>query len=217
LDLTLHPYQATVIVLTDAAATPANDDAADLGSPRQVPLAGWQVQFAGDAAVQPVDLPHRWEDETERLSYSGSATYRCIVNLPELEPATRVVLDLGAGSPSNIDASPEQGIRGHSYQAQLDPPVGVMAEIRVNGVECGVVWAPPYTVEVSAAAQRGTNQIEIIVANTAANALAHDEHVRIRAAMSERRYGRRFRMQELDRAMVGVRSGLLTVPVLTIR
>ena len=36
------------------------------------------------------------------------------------------------------------------------------------------------------------------------------------AADSERRYGRRFRMQELDRAMHGVRSGLLEVPTLVI-
>lgn len=216
LDLTLHPYQATVIVLTDAPPMPAEGDAEDLGT-RQLVLDGWQVQFAGCSAAQPVDLPHRWEDQTERLGYSGSATYRCSVDLPELGPTTRVVLDLGAGSPSAIDSSAEQGIRGHSYQVQLDPPVAVMAEIRVNGVDCGIVWAPPYTVEVSAATQRGTNQIEITVANTAANALATDEHVRTRAAMSEQRHGRRFRMQELDRAMFGVRSGLLTVPVLTIR
>ena len=35
-------------------------------------------------------------------------------------------------------------------------------------------------------------------------------------AESERRYGRRFRMQELDLAMDGVRSGLLAVPTLVI-
>ena len=35
-------------------------------------------------------------------------------------------------------------------------------------------------------------------------------------AESERRYGRRFRMQELDRAMDGIRSGLLACPALVI-
>ena len=43
--------------------------------------------------------------------------------------------------------------------------------------------------------------------NTAANALAADEHITRLAAESER-YGHRFTMQDLDRAMESVRSGL---------
>jgi hypothetical protein len=50
------------------------------------------------------------------------------------------------------------------------------------------------------------------VYNTAANALAADEHIASLVAESEARYGRRFRMQELDKAMDTVRSGLLKVP-----
>ena len=36
------------------------------------------------------------------------------------------------------------------------------------------------------------------------------------AAESEARYGRRFRMQDLDKAMATVRSGLLQVPTLVL-
>ena len=52
--------------------------------------------------------------------------------------------------------------------------------------------------------------------NTAANALAADEHITQLAAQSEARYGRRFRMQDLDKAMVTVRSGMLQVPTLVL-
>jgi hypothetical protein len=46
----------------------------------------------------------------------------------------------------------------------------------------------------------------VIVRNTAANALATDQHIIELVAQSEPRYGRRFRMQDLDRAMASVRS-----------
>jgi len=54
------------------------------------------------------------------------------------------------------------------------------------------------------------------VYNTAANALTADEHIKRLAAESEARYGRRFRMQDLDQAMATVRSGLLQVPTLVL-
>jgi hypothetical protein len=46
--------------------------------------------------------------------------------------------------------------------------------------------------------------------------LAADQHIVELAARSEARYGRRFRMQDLDRAMASVRSGLLSVPTIVV-
>jgi hypothetical protein len=114
------------------------------------------------------------------------------------------------------DPTESGGLLGHAFRAGIEPPIGVVAQVRVNGVDCGVVWAPPYVVDVSRAALSGSNQVEIVVRNTAANALAHDPHLPLVVAESERRYGRRFRMQELDRAMDGIRSGLLACPTLVI-
>jgi hypothetical protein len=85
----------------------------------------------------------------------------------------------------------------------------------VNGIDCGLAWAPPYRVKITDALHSGTNKIEIIVSNTAANALAADSITRL-AAESEARYGRRFRMQDLDRATESVRSGLLRVPTIVV-
>jgi hypothetical protein len=91
-----------------------------------------------------------------------------------------------------------------------------MAEVRLNGVDCGMVWAPPYIVDVTRAVQPGLNRLEIVIRNTAANALAHDRQLASIVVESERMYGRRFQMQDLDKAMDGVRSGLLAVPTLVI-
>ena len=150
------------------------------------------------------------------MAFSGSATYRTAVDLPDLGPSPRIHLDLGDAATARADSAEPAGLLGHSFRAEIDPPIGVMAEVRVNAVDCGVVWAPPYVVDVSRAALSGPNQIEIIVGNTAANRLAHDERITSIVAATERRYGRRFRMQELHLAMSGVRSGLMEVPALVL-
>ena len=56
-------------------------------------------------------------------------------------------------------------------------PVGEVAQVQVKGIDCGLAWAPPYRVEITKAVQTGDNKIEIIVYNTAANALAADGHI----------------------------------------
>jgi len=218
-DVTLHAYQGTVIVLSDEQPElpDVGPDDFQAGWLRRIPLEdGWQVRFADQNSSVEVELPHVWEDDPERRPFSGSATYRRTVDLPDLGPSPQVVLDFG-DAPATVlgEAEPEE-MRGHSYRAEIDPPVGVIAEVRVNDTDCGMAWAPPYEVDVGRALQPGLNRIEIVVRNTAANALAHDEHVASMVAESERRYGRRFRMQELELAMEGVRSGLLAVPSLLI-
>jgi len=131
-------------------------------------------------------------------------------------PTARIHLDLGDAAAAVTASAESGGLLGHAFRAEIEPPIGVVAEVRVNDVACGTVWSPPYVVDVSRAALSGSNRVEIVVANTAANALAHDSHLATLVADSERRYGRRFRMQELDRAMDGVRSGLIATPALVI-
>jgi hypothetical protein len=83
----------------------------------------------------------------------------------------------------------EHGLVGPSYRVAVRGPVGEVAQVRVNGIDCGLAWAPPYRVEISDALRSGANEIETIVYNTAANALAADEHITRLAAESEARYG----------------------------
>ena len=176
---------------------------------------GWQVAFA-DEPAQPVHLPHVWEDQPGRRHYSGAATYTISCELGDLPPKARVVIDLGGCSATDAADQDNAGLVGPSYQVAVTGPVGEVAEVGVNGVDCGVAWAPPYRVDITGAVHSGWNDIKITVRNTAANALAADQHIVALAAQSEARYGRRFRMQDLDHAMASVRSGLLSVPTIVV-
>jgi hypothetical protein len=79
--------------------------------------------------------------------YSGKATYRHAFSL---QPSrNRIFLDLGR--------------------------VAVMAEVKLNGKDLGVVWTDPYRVDISAAVQPGENALEITVANLWPNRLIGDQ------------------------------------------
>ncbi len=171
----------------------------------------WQVSFA-DEPLRPVELPHAWEEEPGRQHFSGSARYRTVVELAGLEPMSTMELDLGETRELSAAETESEGLVGASFRARLTAPVGEVAAITVNGVDCGLLWAPPYRLDISAAVRPGLNEIEITVFNTGANALAADEDIRRLAARSEQQYGRRFRLQDLDRAMTTVRSGLFQPP-----
>jgi hypothetical protein len=208
IELTLHPYEATVVILTDE---PVKQVWADAPPEQRQPLSGgWQVAY-GNQPARPVQLPHIWEDEPGRQHYSGAATYTTHVDFGDVDG--RVWIDFG-DCQVHDGGSTEHGMVGPSYRVAVGGPVGEVAQVRVNGIDCGLAWAPPYRVEIADALRSGSNEIEIIVYNTAANALAAEEHITRLAAESEARYGRRFRMQDLDQAMATVRSGLLRVPTL---
>ena len=211
IELMLHPYEATVILLSEADLSESEHQIWCSDSDKSVSLSGpWQVAF-GDEPVRPVELPHIWEDEPGRQHYSGAATYTTSIDLDDVDG--RVWIDLGDCEVLD-GGSAERGLVGPSYRVVVRGPVGEVAQVRVNDIDCGLAWAPPYRVEITDALRSGTNEIEIVVYNTAANALAVDDHITRLAAASEARYGRRFRMQDLDQAMATVRSGLLQVPTL---
>jgi hypothetical protein len=210
IELTLHPYEATVIVLSDE---PPKKISAEAHGERRLPLSGaWQVAY-GDEPAQPVVLPHIWEDERGREHYSGAASYTTTIELGGVDGQAWIDL----GDCEDLDGSAtEHDLVGSSYWVAVRGPVGEVAQVRVNGIDCGMAWAPPYRVRITNALRSGANKIEIIVYNTAANALAADEHITRLAAESEARYGRRFRMQDLDRATESVQSGLLRVPTIVV-
>jgi alpha-L-rhamnosidase len=221
IEVALDPYQATVIIMINDQAgnqpeRPRSADPTTALSDRRIRLDdSWQVAFADDPP-QPVHLPHVWEDQPGRRHYSGAATYTTSCELGDLPPEARVVIDFGGCSASDAADQDNVGLVGPSYRVAVTGPVGEIAEVGVNGVECGVAWHPPYQVDITGAARSGWNEIKITVRNTAANALAADQHILQVAAQSEARYGRRFRMQDLDRAMESVRSGLLSVPTVVV-
>jgi hypothetical protein len=50
-----------------------------------------------------------------------------------------------------------------------------LAELRLNGKNLGVLWAPPFRVDISAVAKPSGNQLEVEVVNFWPNRLIGDE------------------------------------------
>ena len=55
--------------------------------------------------------------------------------------------------------------------------VEVIAQVKLNGVDCGIAWTPPYRVEIGKALRPGYNELEVRVANTWANRLMGEGRV----------------------------------------
>jgi len=92
-----------------------------------------------------------WTDSAEAgiRSFSGIATYRKTFEVPAtLASRRRLFLQLG--------------------------DLAEIAEVTLNGKRLGVVWLPPFRIEVSDAVRAGRNRLEIRVANLWANRLNAD-------------------------------------------
>ena len=213
--LELQPYEAAVLVALPAPEpdVPAQPPA---GPAETVDLAGpWTVTYA-DApdARQDVALPHRWEDDPGRADHSGGATYETTVDVPAERLGRRVLLDLGPVRPRELDDDGERGLRGASFRAEVTAPVGEVAQVLVNGADCGWAWAPPYAVDVTEALRAGENTIAVRVLNTGLGALRAGTELTATVEAVTRTYGRRFRMQDLELAQRPTTSGLREVPAL---
>ena len=72
--------------------------------------------------------------------------------------------------------STEMGIPAGAKNVQLNlGTVCDIAEVQVNGKSAGILWKPPYTVDLTAYAQPGKNQLSVTVANRWINRLIGDE------------------------------------------
>jgi hypothetical protein len=118
----------------------------------------WEVAFdpRNGGPADPVILPELvdWSLRPEEAIryYSGTATYRSTFQLPAKPPApVRRVLDLG---------------RVHE-----------IAQVRLNGQNCGIAWRNPFRVDVSDAIREGANHLEIAVTNLWLNRMIGDEHL----------------------------------------
>ena len=82
--------------------------------------------------------------------FSGTATYIKDLDIPAgaYASGSRVMLDLGN--------------------------VRHVAEVFVNGRNCGIAWKPPYSVDITDAIRNGTNRLGIKVTNTWANRIVGD-------------------------------------------
>jgi hypothetical protein len=122
--------------------------------PVQVIDGAWRVNFdtrwGGPGKVEFESLAD-WTKRSEPgiRYYSGTAVYEKAIQRPKTARGTRVCLDLGQ--------------------------VKNLAEVRLNDTSLGVVWKPPFQVEITKALRRGQNKLEVRVTNLWPNRLIGDE------------------------------------------
>jgi hypothetical protein len=129
------------------------------GIGKPVEISGpWQVSFPPNFGAPPeVTLPelislHRHSDPGVKY-FAGTATYTKQVRLSPGAAAgdRRLYLDLGW--------------------------VHVMAQVRLNGKDLGLLWKPPFRVDITPAARHGENKLEVLVTNQWVNRLIGDEQL----------------------------------------
>lgn len=153
--LRLAPYGSVFVVFGEAGESapvvdevPASDEGREIGGPWEVRFpAGW-----GAPALRRFEELISWtEVEEEGVKFfSGIASYHneFHIDADELATDSRVFLDLGK--------------------------VRFVAEVYVNGQSLGILWKPPFRVEITDAVKAGANELVVEVANTWSNRLVGD-------------------------------------------
>jgi len=134
-----HPATITGSVPTNANS-PVFKPLAEISGP-------WTVHFDpkwGGLASAQFDQLVSWTTRPEPgiKFYSGTAVYGKTVSIPDSAlrtPHSALLLDLG--------------------------DVRELAEVKVNGQSCGIVWAPPFRVDITSAVKPGENKLEIEIVN----------------------------------------------------
>jgi alpha-L-rhamnosidase len=187
----LDPYESRVVVFTDRAEPASKQVATEQFTPIDL-TRDWKVTFDKTGATETMQSLHSWADIEAQKYYSGLATYTRSVDIPaDLAKAGEVWLDFGSGTPVAREQLHQAGTR-----TWYDPPLREAAQIFVNGQHAGDLWHPPYRMDIAPLLHAGTNDLKIVVANTAINELAG------RAAPDYRllnlRYGEKFTPQDMD-------------------
>ena len=209
IELALEPYESRIIVFTDAGKDLSAVAERTSGTPlkrqsNEIDLSSdWKLTFAGANKTISMATLHSWSEEEPFRYYSGQVRYEKTIALAANQLRGKVLLlDFGEGSPAPIPAHlPE-----FNMMAYLDSPVRDAAEVFINGERAGVVWHPPYEIDITALLKPGKNELKIVVGNTAINALAGQSLPDYR--LLNDRYGERFQPQGMSH-LQSLPSGLV--------
>src|ERR1017187_6421667 len=213
--LDLAPYESRLIFFSDVgtAGSPQpgrreTTAAGELGGPGKVTF---------DQAGRTVEMDHfeSWSDKSQTRYYSGRATYEKSFDLvlKETPENTRFLLDFGPGTTVPLPSPPGE----HNMRAYLEPPVREAAQVYVNGKSAGVVWHPPFRLDVTPYLKSGSNDLRIVAGNTAINAMAGQPQPDYRLLWD--RYGMLFvpqdmqNLQPLPSGILGPVTLVQSVPV----
>ncbi|MBP8302838.1 MAG: DNA-binding protein [Phycisphaerae bacterium] len=166
LPLRLDPNGSIFVVLREPTQAAQGPGGLNWIEPRMLQeIQGpWQVAFDPCLAGPPSPVGFAqledWsrQDDLGIRHYSGTAVYtKTFAWNPEAE------------------GSESETVNGQC-RAWLDlGEVADIAEVAVNGRDCGVAWTPPYRVEITGAVRSGSNDLEVRVTNTWANRLIGDQ------------------------------------------
>ncbi len=202
LKMNLAAYESRVVVLSDSvsAADKVTDTATHFAP---IDLShDWEVTFGKTGFSETMQTLHSWSDDQPTRYYSGLATYTRIVEIPEaVAHAGAAILDFGMSTPVQRTKLNLPGMR-----TWLDAPLRDAAVVYVNGKLAGSVWYPPFTLNIGPFLHTGSNELKIVVANTAINELAGRAPADYRLLWL--RYGQRFTPQDMDH-LVPLPSGIL--------
>jgi alpha-L-rhamnosidase len=193
IDIALQPYESRLIVFTRNVSQAVPETASD-AQPKYIDLSSdWKLTFSDLNQTITMAKLHSWSDEEPFKYYSGKVRYAKTIDLPAATIlANSLVLDFGEGTPVPIpERLPEFNMR-----AYLDGPVREAAAVCVNGQRVGVVWHPPYSIDLTKWLKPGKNELTIIVGNTAMNSLAGQALPDYR--LLNDRYGERFEPQGMS-------------------
>jgi len=118
----------------------------------------WKLRFAPNLGV-PAEItldrliPWNTHPDDGVKHFSGIATYQKSLEIPadRLGAGRRLYLDLGR--------------------------VEIMAEVTLNGKNLGLLWKPPYRVDITEAAKAGANDLQVRVVNLWPNRMIGDENL----------------------------------------
>jgi hypothetical protein len=151
----LPPYGSVFVVFR---GTPSRQPAFEVGPLTELMeiTGSWRLSFESGRGAPPsatFDKLISWPDHADPgiRYFSGTAKYRMKFDAPAGWKRAGRVVSLDLGQVKNI------------------------AHVRLNGVDVGVAWKPPYRVEVTRALREGANEIEIEVTNLWPNRLIGDE------------------------------------------
>jgi len=145
------------VELQTAAGKVLRTDAANLPAPQEI-TGAWNLSFPPNWGAPPtvaLDKLISWPDSTNAgvRYFSGTATYEKEIEIPadRLAAGRELWLDLGA--------------------------VKNFAEVSLNGQDFGVLWKPPFHVNLTAAARTGLNKLVVKVTNLWPNRIIGDEQL----------------------------------------
>jgi len=153
--LDLAERESVFVVLRNAAPAQAHVAAPKVENTLATLHGQWTLTFPTNLGAPPsikmADLVSWTTNSDPGVKYfSGTATYAKDVQAPAgwFRPAGRIFLDLGE--------------------------VRDIAEVKVNGKSVGMVWAPPYRLDVTGALKPGANHLAIEVTNEWTNRIVGD-------------------------------------------